>query len=150
MANIALPRKMLLGPGTVGQLRTVLSGLGLERPLIVADPFYANNAEVMNKVTHGLRDYDVFSGVVPDPTTDSVQQCVNGLLNPSARRFDSIVALGGGSAMVRPLILLACKAAHLTRSLYRILQRRRRCLRSTEARCENTRRQGCLTSQACP
>lgn len=97
MATIALPRKMLVGAGTVGKVGPLLSSLGLNRPLVVADPFYAKNQAVLGSVTGSLKSYDTYFDIVPDPTTESVDRCVRKL---KSSQFDSIVALGGGSAMV--------------------------------------------------
>ena len=41
-------------------------------------------------------DYAVFTDTITDPTTESVERCVDAL---AAGTFDSIVALGGGSPM---------------------------------------------------
>jgi alcohol dehydrogenase class IV len=98
MASIALPRKMLVGAGTASKVGPLLASLGLRKPLFVADPFYAKNETVLNKVTTGVSSYDAFFDIIPDPTTDSVDRCLRKLKSSS---FDSIVALGGGSAMVR-------------------------------------------------
>ena len=101
MTSIALPRKMLVGPGTASKVGSLLSSLGLHRPLLVADPFYAMNKPVLDKITGPLKTYDTFFDIIPDPTTDSVDKCLRKL---KSAQFDSIVALGGGSAMVSTVV----------------------------------------------
>jgi alcohol dehydrogenase class IV len=104
MASIALPRRMLVGAGTSTKVGSLLTSFGLSRPLIVADPFYqpkssgVNGGEVFKKITTGLNNYDAFFDIIPDPTTDSVDRCLRKI---NTGNFDSIVAIGGGSAMVR-------------------------------------------------
>lgn len=98
MATISLPRQLVVGSGSAAKVGDLLKGLGLRRPLLVADPFYAQNTTVLGKVTSGIAKYDTYFDVIPDPTTQSVDRCLAKLKSSS---FDSIVALGGGSAMVR-------------------------------------------------
>ena len=74
-----------------------MQSLGLSRPLLVADPFYASNQAILGKVTEGLKSFDSFFDIIPDPTTESVDRCLRKIKSSS---FDSIIALGGGSAMV--------------------------------------------------
>jgi alcohol dehydrogenase class IV len=98
MASISLPRKMLVGPGTATKVGSLLSSMGLHRPLLVADPFYSKNDALLGKITGSFKSFDTFFDIIPDPTTASVDKCLRKIKSAS---FDSIVALGGGSAMVR-------------------------------------------------
>lgn len=96
-----LPRAVLTGGGSVAQLGGLLSSLGLKRPLLVADSFLASpESGAVDKVVSALNSsvsgFDVFTDTIPDPTTESVERCVNVLARGA---FDSIVALGGGSPM---------------------------------------------------
>lgn len=95
MASIALPRRVLVGAGKVNELGSLLSGFRLTNPLVVADPFFQNHS-ALESITSKLGKHDVFFDVVPDPTTDSVNRCLEKFLS---KDFDSLVALGGGSAM---------------------------------------------------
>lgn len=96
MASIALPKRMLVGGGTVKQLGGLLKELGLQRPLVVSDSFLASNGTV-DKVSNALADleHDVFTDTVPDPTTESVDR----LRVRLEQGYDSVVAVGGGSPM---------------------------------------------------
>ena len=89
-AGATLPRVVRLGGGAVRDLPEVLSLLGISRPLFVVDPYFTNSP-VLNAAAIGA---PVFAGVVPDPTTRSIGDCVE-----AAAGADGLVALGGGSAI---------------------------------------------------
>jgi alcohol dehydrogenase class IV len=91
-AGATLPRVLRLGGGAARDLPEVLAFLGIARPLFVADPFFAGGP-ILGPLSGGA---PVFSGVVPDPTTDSVECCIAEAREAGA---DGLVALGGGSAM---------------------------------------------------
>ncbi len=97
MASIALPRRMLVGGGTVKQTASLLLSMGLSKPLIVSDAFLANSGTVdkVLQATKGIK-CDVFTDTIPDPTTDSVDLCRAKI---ESGDFDSIIAVGGGSPM---------------------------------------------------
>lgn len=102
MATILLPRKMLVGAGSVSKIASVLSGFGFSRPLIVADPFYSPSRLQHFLPTLHVHEANTFFDIVPDPTTSSIDRLVRKL---KAGNFDSMVSIGGGSAMD------TCKAA---------------------------------------
>lgn len=97
--NINLPRILRVGGGVRRELPQVLRSLGVGKCLLVADEFMVAQgqadilAEALREQGMSLR---IFSGVVPDPTTESVAA---GLQALAAGEHDVIVALGGGSAM---------------------------------------------------
>ena len=96
-----LPRAIIHGGGSVQRLGTLLADMGLKRPLVVADKFLASpQSGAVGKVCAALSataaPFEVFTDTIPDPTTESVERCVDAL---AAGNFDSIVALGGGSPM---------------------------------------------------
>lgn len=97
--SIALPRIMRIGGGAVRDIGEVVAGLGLSRPLVVTDAFLVGNgaAEQMVKALEfaGLRPR-LFSGTVPDPTTDSLQAGLDALREHEA---DVVIGFGGGSPM---------------------------------------------------
>ncbi|MGB1139638.1 MAG: iron-containing alcohol dehydrogenase [Halioglobus sp.] len=98
-ANINLPRVLRVGGGASGLLAPTLSELGLQRPLLVTDPFMVE-CGYSQRIQEGLEAAKfacgVFADCVPDPTTDSVYSALAVL---QAGSYDCIVALGGGSSM---------------------------------------------------
>jgi len=96
-----LPRTIIHGGGSIRRLGALLGDMGLKRPLVVADKFLASpQSGAVDKVCDSLSasgaPFEVFTDTIPDPTTESVERCVDAL---TAGNFDSIVALGGGSPM---------------------------------------------------
>ncbi|MFE7117373.1 iron-containing alcohol dehydrogenase [Streptomyces sp. NPDC057654] len=114
-ANLSLPRIMRIGRGAADELGEVAKGLGLSRPLIVTDAFLAGTgaagqlAQTLKKA--GLHPL-VFSGTVPDPTTDSLAPGVQALRE---HRADSVIGFGGGSPMdtAKALALLGVRGGHM-------------------------------------
>jgi len=98
--SVALPRRIITGGGAVRELGPLLKSMGFQRPLVIADEFLASpQSGAVDKVKAALsemRDVDVFTDTIPDPTTESVARCVDAL---GARSYDCVVALGGGSPM---------------------------------------------------
>ena len=101
MPLMYLPRTIIHGGGSIRRLGALLGDMGLKRPLVVADKFLASpQSGAVDKVCDSLSasgaPFEVFTDTIPDPTTESVERCVDAL---AAGNFDSIVALGGGSPM---------------------------------------------------
>ena len=75
----------------------MLGRLGLEKPLVITDPFIRGSG-IVDRATallDGARIYwSVFSDTVPDPTTAVVEAGARILCDGD---FDSLVAIGGGS-----------------------------------------------------
>ena len=94
LAQISLPRKMLIGGGSTKQIGSLLKSMDLKYPLIVTDSFLSKSGALF-RVEEALKNanvpYDVFSDTIPDPTTVSVDKCRAALTND---KFDSIIALG--------------------------------------------------------
>lgn len=99
MATILLPKEIHVGGGTLGNLPTILKSHDFEAPILIADPFILST-ELGDRVISSLRSENlrlrVFSGVVPDPTTSSVEAAVQ-FINQDIH--DCVLALGGGSAI---------------------------------------------------
>ncbi len=97
--TINLPRILRVGGGARLELPAVLGSLGLSRPLLIIDEFMLLQGHA-DTISKALAEYGVslrvFSGVVPDPTTESVAA---GLAALKAGDHDSVIALGGGSAI---------------------------------------------------
>lgn len=98
-ASITLPRILRIGAGASRALPKVLAQLGVNRPLIVTDAFMLEQGPVRALREHlaaaGIES-GVFDGVVPDPTTDSVDHGVAAL---KAAAYDSVIGIGGGSPL---------------------------------------------------
>jgi len=98
-ANINLPRILRVGAGASNELATTLQSLGLDRPLLVTDPFMVScgySHRIQAALTAAGISCGVFADCVPDPTTQSLDAA---LAVFCAGDFDSVVALGGGSSL---------------------------------------------------
>ncbi|MGH7046776.1 MAG: iron-containing alcohol dehydrogenase [Stellaceae bacterium] len=99
IATITSPRAMAIGGGALTELPGGLKRFGLSRPLIVTDP-YIRDCGMLERMTSLLEssglESEVFADTVADPTTAVVEAGVQRLL---AGRFDSLLALGGGSSI---------------------------------------------------
>lgn len=96
--TINLPRILRVGAGVRHELGPVLESIGVRHLLLVADPFMVEqgHADTLAAALTELGiSLTVFSGVVPDPTTDSIEA---GLAVLDAKH-EAVVALGGGSAL---------------------------------------------------
>ncbi|HEV8678771.1 MAG TPA: iron-containing alcohol dehydrogenase [Stellaceae bacterium] len=98
-ATITTPRLMVVGGGALAELPSLLSRLGLGRPLVVTDPYIAG-CGILDRATALLDTarvpWSVFSDTVSDPTTAVIETGVERL---QAGDFDSLVAVGGGSSI---------------------------------------------------
>lgn len=97
MAVIQLPRTIRIGGGTLDDLPEALAAAGLSRPLIVTDSWIAGSG-VLERVEALLSgagmETRTFSGVVPDPTVDSIDAGCRFLAEAD---HDCVIGLGGGS-----------------------------------------------------
>jgi alcohol dehydrogenase class IV len=97
--SLAPTCRVEFGAGAVHRLPEAIATLGRRRAFVVTDRGL-RAAGVLDRVLHVLTDagveYGVYEGVVPNPSTATVDDGA-----AAARRFGSaaIVALGGGSAM---------------------------------------------------
>lgn len=106
---IALPRLLRVGDGSLAALPELLRCLGSNRPLIVTDQFMRDNGvvdAVTQSVSGQVSSVEVFDGVVPDPSTDSLRPGIAMMAN---NRCDSVIGLGGGSSLdsAKAIALLA-------------------------------------------
>ncbi len=98
-STLLLPRVLRVGAGARHEIGDVLHSLGVSRPFLVVDEFLKTQGhaealeQTLSKKGMSLR---IFSGVVPDPTTDSIDA---GLALLKGGNHDAIIALGGGSAI---------------------------------------------------
>jgi alcohol dehydrogenase class IV len=97
MAEIQIPAFMKIGAGAFSEVALILTRLKCSRPLIVTDAFLVSCGlaeKLQDQIVQAGIPCEVFSGTVPDPTTDAVDQGVSAFL---AGGHDSLVSLGGGS-----------------------------------------------------
>ncbi|WP_267401380.1 iron-containing alcohol dehydrogenase [Pseudomonas sp. GM_Psu_2] len=92
-----LPRILQTGAGASPQIPQILASLGCQRPLIITDRMmvqlgYAER--ICSALAEAGLPCDVFADTVPEPTVASIQ---SGVATAREGRYDSIVALGGGS-----------------------------------------------------
>lgn len=90
-----LPVRIRFGDGVLAELPVVLAELGVQRPLVVADPAVLHLAPVA-AVLADLGDPPVHAIPAGEPTIDSVSEAGASLTRAGA---DGIVGLGGGSAL---------------------------------------------------
>lgn len=95
----SFPTRIIFGPGAIGHLVESVKGLGIRRPLVVTDPG-VTKCGLLERVTDPLQaaglDGAVFDRVEGNPTEASVYP---GVEIYRAQHCDSVVALGGGSAI---------------------------------------------------
>ena len=97
IADIQIPPILKVGAGAVFEVPAILRRLGCDRPLIVTDTFLVGQgfpAKLRNKIIESGIGCEIFSGTVPDPTTDAVEAGVRAF---TAGNHDSLVSFGGGS-----------------------------------------------------
>lgn len=97
--DIRLARIMRIGGGAIYDTADVLTGLGLQRPLIVSDKFLSEGG-VVDRLVFSLARAGihaaVFTDTVSDPTSDSLRPGVDAI---RAANADSVIGLGGGSPL---------------------------------------------------
>ena len=96
---VTTPRLLAVGGGALAELPAMLRRLGLDRPLVVTDPYIAS-CGILDQATALLEGaqirWSVFSETVPDPTTTVVETGTRLLVEGG---FDSLIAVGGGSSI---------------------------------------------------
>lgn len=85
--------KIISGSGTI----SALAELGIRRLLLVTDPYFMENGTAQQVAAAAKADKaEIFSQIVPDP---SVELAARGTARVKEFKPDTVVALGGGSAM---------------------------------------------------
>jgi alcohol dehydrogenase class IV len=91
-------RRLNFGGGALNEIGSLVGDLGFQRALIVTDSFLAQKTDFVERARKslGTRCAGVFSGVVPDPTAESIDRGAE-----EARRIgcDVLISIGGGSAI---------------------------------------------------
>jgi len=93
MERFSCKTQILSGPGAVA----AVSGMGIKRLVLVADPYFMENgtARRIGQMS-GAEQVEIFHKVMPDP---SVELVAEGTAMVKELQPDTVVALGGGSAM---------------------------------------------------
>jgi alcohol dehydrogenase class IV len=97
--HLMLPPTIAVGAGVSATVGEHARRLGGRRALLVVDPFFLANglaATVSERLVAAGLEVEVFSGVEPDPTDESVRAGVAAMASAGA---DLVVAVGGGSAI---------------------------------------------------
>lgn len=93
MEQFSCKTQILSGPGGVSSLKNI----GIRRLLLVSDPFFAENGTAARLASlTGAEKTEIFHKVIPDPTVELVAE---GTALLKDLQPDTVVALGGGSAM---------------------------------------------------
>lgn len=95
MVSFSLGSELTSGEGALDKL----TELGIKRAVVVCDPFMTKSGAskyVTDRLDAAGARWDIFDGVVPDPTVDVVA-CAVGAIKSAAP--DTVIALGGGSAI---------------------------------------------------
>ena len=98
-AHISLPRVAKIGAKAVEETGNVVAQLGFARPVLVTDKFMTSTGvahRIIDRLTAAGLAPTMFDGVVPDPTTDSLDEGVKVIIEHGA---DAVIGLGGGSPM---------------------------------------------------
>ena len=117
MAVLALPRTLRVGGGTLAETPQVLQSLDLKNPLIVTDPFFAQNG-LADRVAALLAGAGIasrtYSQTVPDPTVASIEAACAFL---QAGDHDCVIGLGGGSPIdtAKAIAVLAVHGGEMRR-----------------------------------
>ena len=96
-ASILMPRIMRVGAGASRALPETLAAIGCSRPLLVTDAFMRTSGmlePLEEQLARAQMQSVTFDGVVPDPTTASLEAGV-----ALAGSCDSVVGFGGGSSI---------------------------------------------------
>ena len=101
--------RILAGQGVLKELKT----LNIKRLLLVCDPFFAQNgwAQKIQKLS-GTEQFEIFDEISPDPTA---ALAAKGTARINAFQPDTVIALGGGSAMdcAKAMVFFGEKPARL-------------------------------------
>jgi alcohol dehydrogenase class IV len=93
MASLRIPSDLAIEAGASDRLAEVARRHGIERPLVVTDPFLRDHGPVPRLVEQ-LEEAAVFADVQADPTLANVDAALGALREHEA---DGVIAVGGGS-----------------------------------------------------
>jgi alcohol dehydrogenase len=96
--EFTLPGKIVFGPGKISEIGNVSAGFG-KKALLVCDPFCVSSGvteKILGYLSASKIKTSVFDGVVPNPTTTSIEK---GVAKARKGKCELIIGLGGGSAI---------------------------------------------------
>ncbi|OGO73737.1 MAG: hypothetical protein A3G84_05800, partial [Chloroflexi bacterium RIFCSPLOWO2_12_FULL_71_12] len=94
-----IPTRVMFGRGVAQKVAEPLAQVGAKRVLIVTDPGVVRAglvAPIEERIREAGISYEIYDGVVPDPTVDDVARCFD---RARDLRADALVAVGGGSSI---------------------------------------------------
>ncbi|MFG1396456.1 iron-containing alcohol dehydrogenase [Xanthobacter sp. VTT E-85237] len=94
-----MPRALRIGAGTTSELPAALAQLGLKAPAIITDDYLMKSGgadRIATTLAAKGMTARIFSGVVPDPTTSSVNAALQFV---AEGQHDCVVGFGGGSSI---------------------------------------------------
>ena len=101
--------RVIAGQGVLKELKN----LNIGRLLLVCDPFFAQNGWAQKiQILSGAEQFEIFDEISPDP---SAALAAKGTAKMNGFRPDTVIALGGGSAMdcAKAMVFFAEKEARL-------------------------------------
>lgn len=116
VSNFYTPTRIVSGLKAVDALGEHITCLGTKRALIVTDPVMQKNG-LVSKIQGGLAQFnvccDVFDGIISEPLDTYI---VNGLYRFQQSNADTIIGLGGGSALdtAKGISILATNAGKVS------------------------------------
>jgi alcohol dehydrogenase class IV len=99
MIELHLPRDVVIGGGAADSLAERVTGLNVERPLVVSDDFLLSEGPagaLVEQLRGAGLEVACFGDVQPDPTMANVEGALAAIREHDA---DGVVAIGGGSPM---------------------------------------------------
>ena len=94
-----IPTRVMFGRGVAQKVAEPLAQVGAKRVLIVTDPGVVRAglvAPIEERIREAGISYEIYDGVVPDPTVADVARCFE---RAKAFGADALVAVGGGSSI---------------------------------------------------
>ncbi|BFM18093.1 iron-containing alcohol dehydrogenase [Maricurvus nonylphenolicus] len=98
-STIVLPKVMEVGAGAINKLADTLHNLGYTTPCIITDPMMQQLGyvdRISGLLSSAGIEAGVFADCIPEPTDSSIRAAVELVVDGN---FDSLIALGGGSAI---------------------------------------------------
>src|SRR5690242_19855063 len=96
ISSFSFPTTIIHGAGAIRELRKRLEAIGAKKPMIVTDAGLVATPAFKHAMTAMPAECQVFSQIQSNPTDSQAQAATEALLRNGS---DSVIALGGGSAI---------------------------------------------------